>query len=182
MSNNTSSSASSEGDATSINGYNDWGVGIATINTISLIMNTFHVIIVSRMPSLKGHPYKYILIHITLADMCSAVLLIWVYSCLEAFVRVIMLTSKFPIAQIIINWPIYTSHWIFLVAGIEQYYSICKPLVYESSRFVEKLPLIMILTWVLSFCWIIAHAVAGIMINASTAVIPSWFHHSINNF
>ena len=179
MSNNTSTSASSEGDTTSINCYNDWGAGITTVNAICLVMNSFHLIIISRMLSLKDRPYKYILIHITLADMCSAALLIWVYSCLEAFVRVVMITNKFPIAQIIINWPIYTSHWIFLVAGIEQYYSICKPLAYKSSRFVEKLSLVMIMTWVLSFCWIIAHAVVGIIINISTAVIPSWFRHSI---
>ena len=171
MSNNTSTSASSsEGDSTSINCYNDWGVSITTVNSISLIMNTFHLIIISRMPSLKGRRYKYILIHITLADMCSAALLIWVYSCLEAFFRVMILTNKFPIALNIVSWPINTNHWIFLVAGIEQYYSICKPLVYESSRFVDKLPVIMILTWVISFCWTIVQTVAGTIVTSSTAI------------
>ena len=173
----TPDTSSSNGGAASINCYNEWGVGIATINGISFAINTFHLIIISRMPSLKGRPYKYILIHITLADMCSAALLIWVYSCLEAFVRVVKLTSKFPIVLNMVSWPIDTSHWIFLVAGIEQYYSICKPLVYESSRFVDKLPLIMILTWVISFCWTIVYVVVGMVVDPSTAVVPSWWRH-----
>ena len=177
MSNNTSFSASNEGDTTSNNCYNDWGVGITTVNAISLVMNAFHLIIISRMPSLKGHPYKYILIHITLADMCSAAMLIWVYSCLEAFFRVVMVTNKFPIVLNMVSWPINTSHWIFLVAGIEQYYSICMPLVYKSSRFVDKLPVIMILTWVISFCWTIIYVVVGMIVDPSTAVNPSWIRH-----
>ena len=153
MSNNTTATAGGNG-AKSINCYNDWGIGIATLNAISLLVNIFHLIILTRMAALKGRPYKWILVHICVAGIGSALLLIMVYSCLEGYVYVSMLTAKFPFLIYLVHLPIYTSNWIFLIAGIEKYYSICKPLAYKSSTFVSKLSVILILMWVLSFCWL----------------------------
>ena len=158
MSNNTTTTESDNG-AKLINCYNDWGIGITTLNAISLLVNIFNLIILTRMASLKGRPYKWILIHICLADIGSALLLIMVYSCLEGYVYVSMLTAKFPFTIYLVHLPTHTSNWIFLVASVEQYYSICKPLAYESSTFVSKLSVILILMWVLSFCWLVLHLI-----------------------
>ena len=152
MSNNTTTTPSDNG-AKSINCYNDWGIGITTLNAISLLVNIFHLVILARMAALKGRPYKRILVHICLADIGSALLLVMVYSCLEGYVYVAILTAEFPFTRFLVNLPIYASNWIFLVASVEQYYSICKPLAYESSTFVSKLSVILMLMWVLSFCW-----------------------------
>ena len=111
------------------------------------------------MAALKGRPYKRILVHICLADIGSALLLIMVYSCLEGFLYVAILTADFPFTRFLVNLPIYASNWIFFVASVEQYYSICKPLAYESSTFVSKLSVILILMWVLSFCWLTSNLI-----------------------
>ena len=158
MANNTTTAASDNG-VKLINCYNDLGIGITTLNAISLLVNICHLLILARMAALKGRPYKWILVHICVADIGSALVLIMVYSCLEGFVYVAMLTAEFPFTGYLVHLPIYASNWIFLVAGIEQYYSICKPLAYESSTFVSKLSVILILMWVLSFCWLILHLI-----------------------
>ena len=158
MSNNTTTTANDDG-AKSINCYNDWGISIATFNAISLLVNIFHLVILARMACLKGRPYKQILVHICLADIGSVLLLIMVYSCLEGFGYVSMLTANFPFTIYLVHVPIYKSNWIFFVAGIEKYYSICKPLAYESSTFVRKLSVILILMWVLSFCWLTTYLI-----------------------
>ena len=158
MSNNTTATASDDG-AKSINCYNDWGISIATLNAISLLVKIAHLVILARMAALKGRPYKWIFVHVCLADIGSGLLLLMVYSCLEGYYYVMMLTAKFPIIYILIALPLYASNWTFLVAGIEQYYSICKPLAYESSTFVSKLSVILILMWVLSFCWLSLHLI-----------------------
>ena len=103
------------------------------------------------MAALKGRPYKWILVHVCLADIGSALLLLMVYSCLEGFGYFMMLTAKFSYVRILVPLPIYTSNWIFLVASIEKYYIICKPLAYGPSTFMSKLSVILILMWVLSF-------------------------------
>ena len=133
--------------------YHDWEIGIATFSAITFVTNIFHLIIISRMRQLQGRPYRSILIHITLADIGSSLFLLAFYSCLPRYYSISESLRGFPFVTNAVEWPMFTSHWIFLVAGIEQYYSICRPLLYESSRFIAKLPLMLVLTWVLSFCW-----------------------------
>ena len=166
MSNNTTTTASSNSPR-SISCYNDWGIGIATLNTISFLVNLFHLVILTRMAALKGRPCKWILVHICVADIGSALLLIMVYSCLDGYYYGMMLTAKFPIINILIRLPIHSSNWTFLVAGIEQYYSICKPLAYESSTFVSKLSVILMLVWVLCFCWSTLHLIIARFVTSS---------------
>ena len=128
--------------------YSNWGVSIATISAVTFIVNIFHLVIISRMRQLQGRPYRLILIHITLADIGSSLFLLTLYSCLPGYYVI-----KSPFVSSIVGWPLFTSHWIFLLAGIEQYYSICRPLLYETVNFVQKLFPILVLTWMLTFCW-----------------------------
>ena len=133
--------------------YDDWGVSISTFGAASFVTNVFHLIIISRMRQLQDRPYRLILSHIILADIGSSLFLSAFYSCLPGYYSISKSLRGFPFVSKVVEWPLFTSHWIFLVAGIEQYYSICRPLLYESSRFIEKRSLLLVLTWVLSFCW-----------------------------
>ena len=136
-----------------------WGVGIATLSSLSLLINIFHLVIICRMKALKDRPYKLILIHITLGDIGTALTLIMVYSCLPMLPLISRLTG-FPLMGFIVSWPLYMTHWIFVAASAEQYYSICRPFQYEKSIFVKKLSLILISTWIITFCYMVS--VAGL--------------------
>ena len=133
--------------------YTDWGVGIATLSSLSLLINIFHLVIIGKMKSLKDRPYKLILIHITLGDIGTALTLIPVYACPP----ILSLTDRITGVQLmafVVSYPLYTTHWIFVVASMEQYYRICRPFQYEASTFVKKLSLILISTWIINFCYV----------------------------
>ena len=152
MLDNTNGTANSEEDV-SFSCYDDWGIGIATISAVMFVTNIFHLIIISRMRQLRGRPYRLILIHITLADIGSSVLLLMFYSCLPGCQVISRSVRGIVFIWGIAEWPAHTSHWIFLVAGLEQYYSICKPLLCKASKFIQKLSLVLVSTWIVSFSW-----------------------------
>ena len=130
--------------------YHDWGIGIATINGVSMVINIIHLITIAAMESLKGLPYRWILIHITLADIGSALTLTAAYICLPGFVLISKLTPNTRPLSALIMWPQYMSYWIFLIASIERYYGICRPLLYSASTFTQRLSWILALTWLLN--------------------------------
>ena len=133
--------------------YTDWGVGIATLSSFSLLINIFHLVIISKMKSLKDRPYKLILIHITLGDICTALTLIPVYACPPILALTYRITGVRLMASIV-ACPLYTTHWIFVVASMEQYYRICRPFQYETSTFVKKLSLVLMSTWIINLCYV----------------------------
>ena len=101
------------------------------------------------MKSLKARPYKLILIHIALGDIGTALTLIMVYSCLPMLPLISPFTG-FPLMVFIVSCPLYTMHWIFVVASAEQYYSICRPFQYETSTFIRKLSPMLFLIWIIN--------------------------------
>ena len=105
------------------------------------------------MKSLKDRPYKLILIHITLGDIGTALTLIPVYACLPILALTYRITGV-QLMAFIVSCPLYTTHWIFVVASAEQYYRICRPFQYEASTLVKKLSLILISTWIINFCYV----------------------------
>ena len=139
-------------DSTEFSCYNAMGISIATISSAVMVMNILHMVIITKMPSLRGRPYRWVLIHIALADIGTALTLIAVYSCMPIVPVINKLARGVRPALALVHWPQYTSHWIFLFASIEQYYGICKPLRHSASCFVQKINWVMTLTWPLGLC------------------------------
>ena len=137
-----------EGD-NSFTCYSTWGVIVATISLVSMVINILHLMILARMKVLNGRPYKLVLINITIADISTSFMLSLTYSCLPI---IMSLTHHLRLLLPLVDWPFYASNWIFLVASVEQYYSVCQPFRYETSSFIKKLKLFLIVTWVCSFC------------------------------
>ena len=133
--------------------YDPMGVGIATVSSVSMAMNILHLVVISKMLSLKDRPYRWILIHIALADIVTAFTLIAVHSCLPIIPLINKLTSGVRPGLVLVTWPQYANYWIFLLASIEQYYGICKPLTHSVSSFVRNLKWILALAWPLSFSY-----------------------------
>ena len=131
--------------------FSTWGVIIATINLISVAINVLHLVILTSMNVLNGRPYKLVLINITIADISTSFMLSLTYSCLPALPIIKKATPNFGLVLLLIEWPLYASNWIFLVASVEQYYGICRPFRYETLSFIRKLRFVLVMTWVLSF-------------------------------
>ena len=83
--------------------YNDWGVSIATISAVTLIINFFHPLIITRMRQLQGRPYRLILIHITLVDISSSLFLLTLYSCLPEYRIIMRLLYRFPLISSVVE-------------------------------------------------------------------------------
>lgn len=130
-----------------------WSTIVFTSNSASLIVNILHICILMRLNILKDRPYRHLLIHITLADLASALSLLIYYSCTRVFrshdynAAGIPHGIKFIAVQTSIAWPFYTYYCVFLIASVEQFYAICRPMRYTSSLFIQKISCILKLTW-----------------------------------
>lgn len=131
--------------------YSTWGVIIATCNALSLVITVLHLVIIAGSKSLNSSQHRLILIHITLGNIFSSLAITAVYSCLPFLPVITSMMSEFRIAALLVEWPIFTSHLLFLIASIEQYYGAYKPLKYDTSLFIRHLPVILIVAWIFSF-------------------------------
>lgn len=136
--------------------YSTWGVPIASVNGMSLVINILHLVVITSMRSLKNCPLKLIFIHMSLAQIGCALGITAAYSCLPSLSIIRKLTSGFAIVAIVIEWPLFTARWIFVIASIERYYRVCKPHSYGRSMFVRRLQPVLAMAWILSFTWMIA--------------------------
>ena len=124
-------------------------VAVATINTLSLLINISHLVVIMRLESLKGMPYRIILINISLIDIANTLVMAVFYSCYDFFL--FNLTTGQPALKIFIYVLVtsvnYMGYYVFLVASIQKYLAICRPISYQSSSFVKNLPVSFALAW-----------------------------------
>ena len=125
---------------------------VVTINAISFLINIFHLSVITRLESLKGTQYRTILINISLADMTNTLIVAVFNSCYDLFIYNFNHVTAEPALRIPINtlmsFANYIGYHVFLVASIQQYLAICRPISYQLSSFVERLPVVFALAWI----------------------------------
>ena len=125
-------------------------VTVATMNTTSFLINIFHLVVITRLGSLKGTQYRTMLINISLADLANTLMVAVLYPCYDFFI--FNLVAGEPAMKILISMVINSANCIgfhvFLVASIQKYLAICKPIRYQSSPFVRRLPVVFALAWI----------------------------------
>ena len=88
MGSNTTAAANSlldlDGESTTPVCLKPFDGAIAVMNMISLLVNIFHLIVLSRLQSLKGTKYRYVLYNISLADIVNTGIMAYWYSCRDA--------------------------------------------------------------------------------------------------
>ena len=124
----------------------------STMNAISYLINIFHLIVITRLESLKGTQYRTILINISLADLVNTLTMAVFYSCYDFFISIFDYVDTEPALRIPINTLVlfanYIGYHVFFVASIQKYLAICKPISYQSSPFVKRLPVVFTLAWI----------------------------------
>ena len=127
-------------------------VTVLTMNAISLLVNIFHLSVITRLETLKGTQYRIILINISLADMANTLIVAVFDSCYNFFLFNFNHVAAEPAPSIPINLFMassnYIGYYVFLVASIQKYLAICKPISYQSSSFVKRLPVVFALAWI----------------------------------
>ena len=151
--NNTSSNASAPGSSDGFQCFRPVESFTVTMNVISLLINSFHLCIISRLETLKGTKYRCVLINIVLADITNTMAMALFYSCYD-FVLANYMHGE-PEVRIPVSVSIFISNYIsfhvFLVASMEKYLAICKPFSYQSSVLVRWLPLNFVIIWLYIF-------------------------------
>ena len=158
MANNTTaynSSLPSEASSPQFQCLKPMDITASTMNAISFLINIFHLIVITCLESLKGTQYRHILINISLADMINTLVMAVFYSCYDFFIYIFEYADEASALRIPINTLVlfvnYVGYHVFLVASIQKYLAICKPISYQSSPFVKRLPIVFVLAWIYVF-------------------------------
>ena len=93
-----------------------------SMNVISLLVNIFHLSIISSLDSLKRTRYRCVLINISLADITNVISVAIFYSCYSFFLFNFVMGK--PILKVSINFEIgfgnYISYHIFVVGSVQK--------------------------------------------------------------
>ena len=125
----------------------------AVVNAIAFLINTFHLGVTSRLGTLKGTPYRCVLINIALADIVHNAAMTAFYICYKSFMINFNrgeLELRIPL-KIIMFLRNFICYHVFALASMEKYLGICKPFNYESSVIVRRLPVNFVIVWLYVF-------------------------------
>ena len=147
---------------------------IAVMSLISLLVNILHLFVLSRLQSLKGTKYRYILYNISCADIVNTISVAYMYSCYDTHFVIYMageLSIRIPV-NVLMSLGNYIAFFVFMVASTEKYLAICKPYSYQSSIIVKRLPVVFAMAWLFV---LIASTLSIIAVTHSTAAwVRGW--------
>ena len=124
-----------------------------SVNIISLLVNIFHLSIVSSLEPLKQTQYRCVLINVSMADIVNVISVATFYSCYRFFI--FQFVAGEPFLRIHIYFQIsfgnYISYHVFVVASVQKYLAICRPLRYQSHCLIRRMPAVFAMTWLYVF-------------------------------
>lgn len=130
----------------------DWvGYSLAALNALSVIVNVIHILILSRIASLKGSGYYHILLHIAASDIYFSLIIIckMVWNDPSYFSN--SSRAEFLVYYVVMDTAVYGRYCIMTVASLERYYAMCRSLRYSVSNFTRRIHLWLPLVWFISF-------------------------------
>jgi hypothetical protein len=127
------------------------GYGLMALNAFSIILNGFHIFVLSKMRSLKGSVYLHILVHLSAADMIYALRMIF-----QSVFADPSLFKSLTVGPVAFYWSfnamcLWIRFWIMAAASFERYYALCRALTYESSRIISSIPIWLPIVWLVCY-------------------------------
>jgi hypothetical protein len=134
---------------------NALGYPLAAVNFLSAVANVFHMIILSRMPSLKGTNYYHILLHLSIGDLHTGVSVatFLIFNNVSYFKNATI--PGLVLYDVLLRGWIPGKYWMMVAASVERYLALCKPMTYEVSTFATKLYIWLPLIWIGSLVYAI---------------------------
>ena len=154
--------------------FKAWDMIVFGTNVLSLVINTFHLVILLRLESLRGTKYRHVLINLSLADIVNVIGIASFYSCYNRSVDNYIsgeLSVRLPFTMFLIP-ATYASFPIFLVASAEKYLAICKPYSYQSSIIVRRLPVVFAMAWL--FIFTTSTSLAMVVTHSTAPWVNGW--------
>ena len=104
-------------------------------NTISVIVNVLHILVLVNIPGLKQRNYFWILFNLTLVDIAGAIFIAISSSC-TVYKLLISAEAGIGIALITIGLrsSLACRYYQLFLACLDRYYAVCKPFDYNASR------------------------------------------------
>ena len=137
-----------------------WKYLLASINLTSIVVNIFHAVILSKLRSMRGTPYRFVLQQMTVAD---------IYATLPSFRIFCFYHSLYYGKHIMVGVIFATIHDhcalmrynVLAAASIERYLAICRPLGGKSSCVrtwsrAEKVKLTSAIFWVAALVFVLS--------------------------
>ena len=151
--------------------YTPWGFAVSLTYGMGLILNVLHLVVLLKLPSLRKTSNRTVLVHITLSDIAIAVTRMVHFGCFPYFFHVF---NKSTLVDHIIGHSILEStcligYFVFFFGSVKKFYAFCRPLMYQSSTVVGKLPAC------LSLSWIFVLLVTVIAVYTGAILMPSSF-------
>ena len=118
------------------------------VNVISVVVNIFHMMVLSRLRWLQRQTYFFILVHISIADIASAFAMMVRSSCVINHLAL----SFSPLAGAAVSACVDTAgimKWYVLsVACVERYLAVCHALRYNSFFLVNHIQKVLAFLWI----------------------------------
>ena len=142
----------------------------------TFFINIFHLVVLTALKSLRGVPYRAVLINITLSDIAVSGSMAVFYSCQPYFnfINLLGQSAQRIVLNSVINLANYIGYYLFAIGSVEKYKAICQALTYNTSKFITNLPISFGAAWVLVFLVTIAKAVVEVKVQSPYIQTP-WF-------
>lgn len=118
---------------------------------LALLINMFHLFVLANLKGLKGVPYRHVLIHLTLSDIAISGSMVVYYSCVSyfSFINFSGPIGKRLVLNSVISTANYIGFYVFAIGSVEKYKALCRPLTYNTSKFICRIPVAFGAAWAL---------------------------------
>ena len=143
---------------------------------LAFFINIFHLFVLMALRSLKGVPYRAVLINLTLSDIAISGSMAIYYSCLPyfGFINFFGQSAQRIVLNSVINLANYIGYYVFAIGSVEKYKAICQALTYNTSKFISNLPISFGAAWILVLLVTLVKAVLEVKVQSPYIQTP-WF-------
>ena len=125
-----------------------WSGIFVSINTLSVIINSLHMLVLRKMPKLCNQNYFWILLNLNLVDTAVALSLVIGTSCISPWLQNVGYGRILGAVVLVLTETSSLCRYFQLtLASLDRYYAVCRPFEYSNSRLLNNVGKLSILGW-----------------------------------
>lgn len=132
---------------------------LIAVNIFCLLVNCFHVLVLSQLKVLNRDSYRSVLYHISIADMCNSVAM-----SVRIFVKDYRVFTEQPVEftifyDVVLDSAVFLRYNILAGASVERFIAVCRPLSYGSSWYINNIHNSLAVFWFYTFAAVTARSI-----------------------